>query len=184
MTIPKARKLEAVKSREIGLNTRSLSKKILICCVSLLIVGYVNSLWKNIEYHSWYDALQKPIISPSPSWIVGVIWTFMFIILGIAVGYIWHEKQTSEDEQTKKNADLALVLFIAQIIVNMTVPVFFFWMHNLYYVLFGAIVNLLLVIYLMFQFYHVKPLASLIMSPFLLWLIYAVLLDISFVMIN
>lgn len=165
-------------------NNKGLSKKIFISVLLLLIVGFINSLWKNLEYHPWYDALAKPVITPSPSWIVGVIWTFMFITLGFAVGHVWNVKSTTSDEELSKQAKFAIGVFIAQVIVNMTVPLFFFWMNNLYYVLFGAIVNLLLVIFLMFQFYHVQKRAAYILIPFLIWLIYAVVLDISFVAIN
>lgn len=164
--------------------TSRLFTKIIISCLVLLIVGYINSLWKNIEYHSWFDALNKPIISPSPRWIVGVIWTFMFITLGIAIGHIWHTKATASDEKIQRKAKIAIQIFILQILVNMTVPSFFFWMHNLYLVLLGAILNLTLVIILIVRFFDLKKMAGYILIPFLLWLVYAVALDVSFVLIN
>lgn len=164
--------------------SKGLAQKILVSCLFLLIVGYINSLWKNFDYHPWYDALIKPIIAPSPAWLVGVIWTVMFITLGVAVGHIWQAKSSTSNEQIQQKAKVALSIFVIQLIVNMTVPSFFFWMNNLNWVLVGATINLLLMILLMYRFYQIKKTAGYLLIPFVIWLIYAVVLDISFVMIN
>src|SRR4051794_13078188 len=58
----------------------------------------------------WYDALQKPAIQP-PGWTFGVVWTILYILLGIALALVLHARGA-------KTRGLAIALFIVQLLLN------------------------------------------------------------------
>jgi len=169
---------------EVNENTKGALTKIVLSSIALLIVGFLNSLWTKFDYHPWYDALTKPIISPASSALVGIIWSIMFITLGIAVGQIWQVKTSTSNEQLQQKINNSYRILATLLFVNMLVPSFFFWLNNLYLVLVGATINLLLMLLLAQRYYQIKKVSAYILIPFIIWLIYAVILDIAFVLIN
>lgn len=146
--------------------------KVLISSILLVGIGAINGLWTLMDYKEWYASLEKPFFSPPSSQVVGMIWTLFYIIMGVSVGIIW------------QIAKKAIGLFIIQIAVNMIVPIFFFAFHNLYLLLFSVSINLLFVATLIQRFYRINKTAAIILIPYLMWLVYATLLDASLLWLN
>lgn len=163
---------------------KSLIGRILISCVLLIFIGWINSLWRMLDYGTWYEELIKPSFAPSPRWIVGAIWTLMYVTMGVAVGKMWQIVNYTSDLNLKSRAQKGILIFWIQILVNMCVPVFFFYFNDLHLVLLGVIVNLLLLLLIIRSFYQINKFSAYILLPYLVWLIYATLLDVSFVMLN
>ena len=66
----------------------------------------------------WYDGLAKPIFQP-PGWAFGVVWTTLYIMMGVAVAMILAEPPSP----IRKTA---LSLFFVQLAVNFAwSPIFF-----------------------------------------------------------
>lgn len=163
---------------------KGLWLKILMSCLLLVGVGTLNSLWTQMDYKDWYISLEKPFFSPPSSRIVGMIWTFMYITMGVSTGVIWQVTEKSSSEGQSIYGKKAIRLFVIQIVVNMIVPVFFFAFNNLYLLLMGVIMNLLLVAILIPRFYRINKMAAIILIPYLMWLVYATLLDASLLWLN
>ena len=117
----------------------------------------------------WFDGLAKPSFMP-PGWLFGVAWTILYILLGFALAMILSEPPS----QRRRNA---LILFFAQLALNYAWSPIFFAGHD--------ITLAKLVIFLMAalaaaaagQFYRIRPLAGLLMLPYLAWLIFAATLN-------
>lgn len=171
-------------NQDFAQDKAGLKTKIFICCVALVGIGVINSLWTHLNYQEWYHGLSKPIFSPSPRWIVGLLWTIMYITVGIAVGMIWQIAAKSPDEKTKRRAQIGMFIFLIQVLVNMTVPFFFFDLNNLNMVLTGVSINLILAVAMAVSFYPVQRKSSYILIPYLIWLIYATILDAALVVLN
>lgn len=158
--------------------------KILISCIILVAIGGLNTLWTNLPYKEWYDGLAKPSFSPHPRWIVGVIWTVMYILIGGSVGIIWQLIVKSRYSTIVRYAKQAIWVFIIQVIVNISIPALFFGLNSLGLVLAGAVVNLLLVLFIFKRFFRLDRLSGFLLIPYILWLGYSIILDIVFVAIN
>lgn len=167
-----------------GWTKRGLWWKILVSCVMLVGIGAINGLWTLMEYKDWYVSLEKPFFSPPPSSIVGIIWTLMYITMGISTGIIWQIAKFSKIPEESTNAKIGIGIFIIQIVVNMIVPLFFFAFHNLYLLLISVIINLILVYVLIKRYYRVNKTAAFILIPYFLWLVYATILDASLLILN
>lgn len=165
-------------------NQKGLWWKITISCLLLIGVGAINGLWTQMDYKDWYASLNKPFFSPPPSQVVGMIWTVMYITMGISIGIIWQIRQKSNNAEQAARAKSGIRLFVVQIVVNMIVPIFFFAFHNLYLLLFSVIINLILVIILIKRFNNIHKTTAIILIPYLLWLIYATILDAGLLWLN
>ena len=158
--------------------------KVLISSILLVGIGAINGLWTLMDYKEWYASLEKPFFSPPSSQVVGMIWTLFYIIMGVSVGIIWQIAKKANVEEQSIYAKKAIGLFIIQIAVNMIVPIFFFAFHNLYLLLFSVSINLLFVATLIQRFYRINKTAAIILIPYLMWLVYATLLDASLLWLN
>lgn len=158
--------------------------KIVVSCLILVAIGGLNTMWTHLDYKDWYNALSKPSFYPRPSWVVGVIWVIMYIIIGGAVGIIWQIISTNRYGIVTRYANQSMRIFFLQVLVNASVPAFLFGLHNLGLVLAGVIINLILAIFIFKRFFRLDRLAGYLFIPYILWLVYATVLDVAFVVLN
>ena len=122
----------------------------------------------------WYSLLVKPSFNP-PSSIFGPIWTTLYLMMTIAIWVFWHSKN--------RNMNTVYIYFI-HLIFNTTWSIVFFVFHKIFLALAVLIVLILLIIILMIRFKHVNLLSYYLMIPYLLWCFFALLLNLSLVILN
>jgi tryptophan-rich sensory protein len=127
--------------------------------------------------YNWYSTLVKPAWSP-PSWLFGPVWTFLYILIAVSFGKVFLMGW-------RREIGLVVVLpFILNLIFNFAfTPLQFGLKNNLL-----AAIDILLVlgtlIWSMVAIYpHVKWI-SLIQIPYLLWVSFASVLQISITYLN
>lgn len=117
-----------------------------------------------------YEALYKPPLSP-PGWVFPVVWTILYILMGIAA-YLVYVSDTPESDQ-------AIKLYAVQLVVNAGWSIIFFG-FGIYLFAFAW---LLLLWYLVFltakQFYDINPTAGKLMIPYIIWLTFAAYLNLA-----
>jgi tryptophan-rich sensory protein len=116
--------------------------------------------------NDWFDALAKPAFMP-PGWMFGVAWTILYILLGFAVALILAE---SSDTPRRRGA---LILFFTQLALNYAWSPIFFAGHDITLAKFTIYLMAALAAAAAGQFYRIRPLAGLLMLPYLAWLIFA-----------
>jgi tryptophan-rich sensory protein len=114
---------------------------------------------------SWYPTLAKPAWTP-PAWVFGPVWTFLYLLMGIAAWLVWCEWPTRDVRRP-------LGLFLAQLALNAAWSLLFFgWRRP--GIAFGEIVLLLALILLtMAAFQRVRPVAGWLMAPYAGWVAFA-----------
>ena len=124
-----------------------------------------------------FETVNKPSFSP-PGFLFPIVWTILYILMGIS-SYLVCVNKTD-----KKFVDRACIIYVLQLIVNVLwTPIFF--RFKLYFVAFLWILLLIaLVVFMIIKFYKIKPLAGLLQVPYLLWLIFASILNFSIFMLN
>lgn len=122
-----------------------------------------------------FDAVVKPSFQP-PSILFPIVWTILYTLMGISSYLI-----VSSDSPNKNSA---LLVYGIQLIVNVLWSFFFF---NLQWYLFSFIwilILIILVIIMIYQFYQINKVAGLIQIPYLLWLIFAGILNFTIYQLN
>jgi tryptophan-rich sensory protein len=134
-------------------------------------IGLLGSLATMSHVEGWYADADTAPWSP-PDIVFGPVWTALYLMMAVAAWLVWRRRQDGEVRP-------ALVAYIVQLALNAAwTPVFF----ALYPVLgvpalwlaFGIIVVLIAaVIFTILRFWPISRLASVLLVPYLAWLIFA-----------
>jgi benzodiazapine receptor len=155
--------------------TSNVKWKPLIISIAIpLIVGGISSLITQNGFKN-YAQIDKPALSP-PSWIFPVVWTILYILMGISA-YLIYEKDKSE-------AKRPLTLYAIQLVMNFMWPVFFFSFHAYLFSFIWLIIMWAIVIAMTVLFYRTDKLAGLLQIPYIIWLTFAAYLNLSVFLIN
>ena len=126
---------------------------------------------------AWFAALEKPAIYP-PSWAFGVVWTLLFSHKGVAVFLVARRGIDSRPVR------VALGLFALQFAFNVAwTPVFFGARQLLAGLAVIAVLDVLVAATIR-AFDRVDRSAALLLVPYLLWALFATLLNYRFWVLN
>ena len=118
----------------------------------------------------------KPPLSP-PGWVFPVVWTILYALMGISAARIWR----SEDSPLKKRS---INLFVAQLVVNFFWPLFFFNLQAYGFSLLWLILLWILVFLLILNNRKIDLPAAWLLIPYLIWLTFALYLNIGVYLMN
>lgn len=154
------------------INIIKLISAILIC----FMAAGVGSYFTAPSINSWYTTLNKPFFNP-PNWIFGPVWSLLYTMMGIALYIIWNKK-------TKTNKSNCYKYFFMQLSFNtMWSIVFFGWYNPLLSLL--VIIILWTTIFLTIKnFLKVSKFAGYLLYPYLAWVSFASILNLSIVILN
>lgn len=130
-----------------------------------------------MDTYSWYSQLIKPSWSP-PSWLFGPVWTFLYVLIAVSFGKVFLMAWK------KEVAWMVALPFVLNLVFNFSfTPLQFGLKNNLL-----AAIDILLVlgtlIWAMAAIYpHVRWLAY-IQIPYLLWVSFATVLQLTITYLN
>ena len=156
------------------------SKDILKLIVSLVIcqcAGLIGSIFTTAAIPTWYATLEKPPFTP-PNWLFAPAWATLYVLMGIAAFLVWRK------EVNREGAKLALMIFLIQLVLNALWSVVFFGLES---PLAGVIVILVLWVAILFtvlKFFKLSMAAGLLLLPYILWVSFAAILNISIWLLN
>jgi tryptophan-rich sensory protein len=155
-------------------------KKALRLVIFVLIcesAGIIGSIFTTPSIPGWYAGLAKPPFNP-PNWIFGPVWITLYALMGIAAFLIF-EKGIGKKEVRK-----ALAVFAAQLVLNSLWSIVFFGAHQIL----GAAVLILLLWAMILAtirlFRRISGTAAGLLIPYLLWVSFATVLNISLYGLN
>lgn len=151
---------------------QSLFIFILLC----LAVEIFASYWTNQTVSTWYPALKKPSWTP-PGWVFGPVWTILYIMIAIS-GWLIYQAKPSLQRST------ALAAYGGQLVLNFTWSFFFFSLMSPILGLIDIISLSLLIILTIINAWHVRQLAAILLIPYLIWVIYATMLNAEIWLLN
>lgn len=153
------------------------NKKLFTFCLALpLIVGGLSGLITNGSMEA-FGMLQKPALSP-PVYLFPIVWTLLYILMGAASYLILRANAGKSLTKT------ALTLYLAQLAVNFLWPIFFFTLGWYFFSIFWLLLLLVLVILTTLLFAKISDAAAYLMTPYLLWLIFAGYLNLAVALLN
>ena len=114
----------------------------------------------------WYIGLNKAPWTP-PGWVFGAAWTTIMICFSIYMAQLY----------TNENTGKVIILFLFQVLLNISWNYVFFNQHQVGLALVIFAVLTLLILYFLIGFYGKLQLISLLLIPYALWLIIATSLN-------
>ena len=143
----------------------------------LLLLGTISGMMSNSgENNFWFAGLEKPAIYPPPA-TFGIVWTVLYLLMGVALAMVVTARGAP-------GRTLAMGVFVVQFLLNLVWSPVFFGMQLLVpglYLLLAIDVAVLATVAL---FYRVRPLAALLLVPYLAWVLFAAVLNWQFVQAN
>lgn len=130
-----------------------------------------------MEYRTWYDALAKPFFAPEP-WVFGVAWGLIYPLMAIALVYMIYLV-------AKKRVPMGLLwIYVLNIALNLTfTPTLIVTRDN-------ALISLhiLLVVgtlsWVMLLAWRFSKLIFVLLVPYILWGLFATILQLSITALN
>ncbi len=125
---------------------------------------------------TWYATLNKPSFNP-PNWIFGPVWTALYILMGVAAWRVWR----AADRDTARGP---LAVFALQLAVNLGWSVAFFGLRNPGLAVVVILLLDLLVLATALMFRRIDRLAAWLLVPYLAWISFATLLNVTIWRLN
>ena len=146
--------------------------------ILFFIITYTASLiggFATINFKEpWYSLLNKPTFNP-PDWIFAPVWTSLYLMMTISVWIFWHSK----------NRDIKTIyIYFIHLIFNTTWSVVFFVFHKMFLALIILIFLIVLIIILILRYKRVTKISAYLMIPYLLWCCFALILNLSLILLN
>ncbi len=138
---------------------------IVLCLVLEVFAGYLTSQ----TVSTWYPELHKPSWTP-PGWVFGPVWTILYMMIAISGWLIYTSKSS-------RQRSLALVFYFGQLVLNFMWSLFFFFLKSPISGLIDILLLLLLIIFTIIYAWPVRRLASILLIPYLIWVMYAATLN-------
>lgn len=151
-------------------------KTLLLFIVGVEVLGSLSSLFAgNIK--EIYNSLSLPPLAP-PDYLFGIVWPLLYLLIAIS-GYLIYQSIAFKGEKTT-----SYLLFAVQLGLNFVWSIVFFG-GNYYWV--GVVIVIILdlvVLGCILQYYKVNWAASVLLIPYLIWILFATYLTIGVAVLN
>jgi translocator protein len=160
----------------MGFATRSTFSAVagLICWVALSFAAAL--IGSRFTPGDWYAHLAKPAFNP-PAWVFAPVWSLLYLLMGIAAWLVWQRRGLA-------GAVPALGLFLVQLGFNAAWSWLFFGLHQVGWALADLLALWLAVGATLLAFWAHRPLAGLLLIPYLLWVSFAAVLNVQLWRLN
>src|SRR3989304_8924061 len=141
------------------------------------LAGGIGSVFTTPSIPGWYEGLAKPAFNP-PGWVFAPVWTILYAMMGLSA-YLVYEKGPRRNEVRK-----ALAVFAGQLLLNTLWSIVFFEAH----MILGAVVVIVLlwvmILASIWLFSRISQAAAYLLVPYILWVSFATVLNISLYVLN
>lgn len=148
---------------------KNLSKLILSIGICLG-AGILGSLFTISAIPEWYSTLNKPSFSP-PNWVFAPVWIILYILMGISLYLIWTRRKVP-------------TVFWIQLILNAFWSIIFFGMRNPTLALVDIAALWIAIVLTIKAFYKINKIAANLLYPYLVWVSFATILNLSIMLLN
>ncbi|MEK7582838.1 MAG: TspO/MBR family protein [Patescibacteria group bacterium] len=127
--------------------------------------------------YDWYQALLKPSWAP-PAFLFGPVWTILYVLIAISFGFVFY------NVITKKLPAGTAMPFVLNLIFNLSFTYFQFGLRNNLLAAIDIVLVLLTLIWAMWVIYPKIKWVALINIPYLLWVSFATILQLTITWLN
>ena len=125
-----------------------------------------------------YEQITKPPAAP-PEFLFPIVWTILYILMGISAGIIYKEKGWSSLEVQN-----ALSVYACSLVINFSWSIIFFKFRAFALAFAWLILLQATLIRTIILYRRIKPLAAYLQLPYALWVAFAGYLNLAIVILN
>jgi benzodiazapine receptor len=151
--------------------------KLIVSIVACQCAGLIGSIFTTPAIPTWYATLQKPAFSP-PNWLFAPAWITLYLLMAIAAFLIWRKGLGEEGVKS------ALVIFLIQLVLNALWSVVFFGLQSPLYGMVVIIALWVAILLTILRFFKLSAAAGALLLPYILWVSFAAILNISIWVLN
>ncbi len=147
------------------------------CIVACQAIGLIGTIFTLPALPTWYAALAKPSFTP-PGWVFSVVWVTLYTMIGIAAFLVLRL------DTRRQEVRLALAAFVIQLLLNGLWPYLFFGRRDPVAGLLDICFLWIATLITWLRFRTISQAATLLLTPYLLWVSFAVALNAGIVWMN
>jgi tryptophan-rich sensory protein len=139
--------------------------------------GFIGSIFTRLSIPTWYATLNKPSFTP-PNWVFGPVWITLYVLMGISAFLVWSKGFNNTEVKA------ALIIFGVQLILNALWSAAFFGLRSPLAGLIVIVILWLAILLTIFRFLDISTAAGLLLVPYILWVSFAAVLNLSIFLLN
>lgn len=155
-------------TRDLG----ALAAFVVVCLAVSAVGGAVTAS----SVGGWYAGLEKPGFNP-PDWVFAPVWTVLYLMMAVAGWQVWRRAGF-------RDGRIALALFAIQLALNLAWSFLFFGLRRIDLALVEIVVLLAVILLTTIHFWRIDRIAGLLFVPYAAWVAYALVLNVSLLVLN
>jgi tryptophan-rich sensory protein len=159
-----------------GRTRRQEALGLVVFLVVCLAVSALGGLLTASSVDGWYTTLNKPTFNP-PNWVFAPVWTALYVLMAIAGWRVWRSAGPAVRRRP-------LVVFGVQLALNLLWSLLFFGLQQIGLALLDISLLLLAISVNTVLFWRVDRLAGWFFVPYVLWVGFALVLNLSLWLLN
>jgi translocator protein len=149
--------------------TRQDLGRFMLCLGLTLATGGLGAL-ASVDASSFYGTLARPRWAPAGA-VFAPVWAVLYVLMAIAAFRVWRRQGSAQTP--------ALYLFAVQLIVNAVWSWLFFRLHNGAPAFVDVVLLWIAIVTTLVLFWRVDRIAGILFGPYLLWVSFALWLNLS-----
>ncbi len=149
--------------------------KLIFWIVLFESIGFLLGLLTQANINPWYENLNKSSLTP-PGFIFSIVWTLLYALLAVIAWILSNQNQI----YSKK----VKLLFALQMLMNWAWTPLFFALHCLVFSAFWLVGLTILNLILILEVRKTHQTLALLLSPYLLWLVFASYINLVIAIMN
>ena len=149
--------------------------KLILAIAICQLAGIIGFVFTQDSTGTWYQTINKPTFTP-PAEIFGPVWITLYTMMGISLFLVWNKKSRHKKK--------AITLFSIQLALNALWSILFFGLHAPWLAFANIILLWAFILAAMIQFYKISKSAAYLNLPYILWVSFAVVLNLAIALLN
>ena len=149
----------------------ALGVSVVACYAAAAIGGYATAG----SVSGWFQTIKRPSFQP-PDWLFGPVWTVLYGLMAVAAWLVY--------VKTARVRSIPMMLFAVQMVLNIAWSIIFFGLHRPGLAVIDIALLLAAIIATTIAFWRVSRPAGALMLPYLGWVIFASILNVSIWRLN
>lgn len=125
-----------------------------------------------------YSRLNSPPLSP-PSWLFPIVWTILFVLMGISSAMIFTKRDKNPEEAKK-----GLTYYAVSLVLNFSWSIIFFNLQAAFFALIILIALLYCIIKTILEYRKIWNIPAYLQIPYALWVLFAGYLNAGIWLLN
>lgn len=130
-----------------------------------------------------YKEVATPPLSP-PSWLFPVVWTILYVLMGVSFGLFWRKRPVGEGSARGKDWEKGISFYLASLAFNFAWSIIFFNLRWFLFAFVWLLVLLFLIVGTIVSYRRFSPVAAYLQIPYALWVAFAGYLNIGIWFLN